>query len=145
MTRSEMMALIEELYPICRSITGDGVRETLAIVGETIDLEIHEVPSGTAVLDWTVPPEWNIRDAYIADSGGRRVVDFREHNLHVVGKRVWERVTVFDREAHRFVGKISHQERVKQLTIHSGVAPRDDRTTHLYTHLVERRVHLNSR
>ncbi len=77
-------ALIEALYPICRSITGDGVRETLRIIGRHIPIEVTEVPSGTAVLDWTVPPEWNIRDAYVADAGGRRVIDFQRHNLHVV-------------------------------------------------------------
>jgi aminopeptidase-like protein len=78
-----MHAFMRELFPICRSITGDGVRETLAAVGRRIPLELHEVPSGTNVLDWTVPEEWNIEDAYIA-KGGRRVVDFRESNLHVV-------------------------------------------------------------
>ncbi len=78
-----MHALMRELFPICRSITGDGVRETLAAVARRIPLEVHEVPSGTQVLDWTVPDEWNIRDAYIAPDG-RRVVDFRESNLHVV-------------------------------------------------------------
>jgi aminopeptidase-like protein len=76
--------LIQDLYPICRSITGDGVRQTLARVRAMIPLEIHEVPSGTAVLDWTVPLEWNIRDAWIATTDGRRVVDFRDHSLHVV-------------------------------------------------------------
>jgi aminopeptidase-like protein len=78
------MRLIERLYPICRSITGDGVRETLNIIREHIDLTVSEVPSGTKVLDWTVPPEWNIRDAYVADSKGERVIDFRRSNLHVV-------------------------------------------------------------
>jgi len=79
-----MMELAEELYPICRSITGDGVRRTLAILRRYIPLEIEEVPSGTAVLDWTVPPEWNIREAYIARLDGARVVDFALHNLHIV-------------------------------------------------------------
>jgi len=80
----EMYALIEELYPICRSITGNGVRETLDLVGKRIPLNVQEVPSGTRVLDWEVPKEWNIRDAYILNGRGERVVDFQESNLHVV-------------------------------------------------------------
>ncbi|MBC9717424.1 DUF4910 domain-containing protein [Streptomyces sp. TRM66268-LWL] len=84
----EMYALVERLYPLCRSITGDGVRATLDIVGEYVPLEIHEVPTGTQVLDWTVPQEWNIRDAYIADATGRRVVDFAASSLHVLGYSV---------------------------------------------------------
>jgi aminopeptidase-like protein len=79
-----MHRLIAELYPICRSITGEGVRQTLRILQRQIPLEIHEVPSGTPVFDWTVPKEWNIRDAYIKNARGERVVDFRESNLHVV-------------------------------------------------------------
>jgi aminopeptidase-like protein len=85
---SRMFAFVEELFPICRSITGDGIRETLRRIGERIPLELHEVSSGTPVFDWTIPKEWNIRDAYIEDPGGRRVVDFRDHNLHVVGYSV---------------------------------------------------------
>lgn len=81
---ARMHALATELFPICRSITGDGVRTTLSEIAEHIPLEVHEVPSGTQVLDWTVPDEWNIRDAFIA-AGGERVVDFRASNLHVVG------------------------------------------------------------
>ncbi|MFE3262999.1 DUF4910 domain-containing protein [Streptomyces sp. NPDC059215] len=84
----EMHALVERLYPLCRSITGDGVRATLEIVGEYIPLQVHEVPTGTQVLDWTVPQEWNIRDAYVADSAGRRVVDFAASSLHVLGYSV---------------------------------------------------------
>jgi aminopeptidase-like protein len=80
-----MHALATELFPICRSITGDGVRDTLDRVKQRIPLEIHEVPSGTAVLDWTVPEEWNIRAASISDPSGRKVVDFADSNLHVVG------------------------------------------------------------
>ncbi len=84
----EMHALIERLYPICRSITGDGVRQTLAILGERLPLEVHEVPSGTPVFDWTVPKEWNVRDAWIADAGGQRIVDFRRLNLHLLNYSV---------------------------------------------------------
>jgi aminopeptidase-like protein len=83
-----MHGLIAELYPICRSITGDGVRETLARIGEEIPLSIEEVPSGTRVFDWTVPREWNIRDACIRDLSGKRVVDFHESNLHVMSYSV---------------------------------------------------------
>lgn len=77
-------ALIRRLYPICRSITGAGLRESLAILSEVHPIRLTEVPSGTPVLDWTVPQEWVIRDAVIADSRGRRIVDFRAHNLHVL-------------------------------------------------------------
>ncbi len=80
----EMYDFIKELYPICRSITGNGMRETLRILQRYIPLEIHEVPSGTQVFDWTVPKEWNIRDAWIKNARGERVVDFRKSNLHVV-------------------------------------------------------------
>ena len=79
-----MMTLATELFPICRSITGDGVRQTLREVASRIPLDVHEVETGTQVLDWIVPDEWNIRDAYISDRGGKRIVDFRESNLHVV-------------------------------------------------------------
>ena len=75
-----MHELVRELYPICRSITGDGVRQTLARLGSEIPLAIHEVPSGTPVFDWTVPPEWNIRDAWVKNSRGERVIDFHRHS-----------------------------------------------------------------
>jgi len=78
--------MFERLFPLCRSITGDGVRQTLQIIREYApDFEIHEIPSGTQVYDWTVPLEWNIRDAYIKDNTGRRVVDFQKNNVHVMG------------------------------------------------------------
>lgn len=80
--------LMAAMYPICRSITGDGVRATLDLIERWIPLQRVEVPTGTPVLDWEVPPEWNIRDAYVADHTGRRLIDFRRHNLHVVGYSV---------------------------------------------------------
>lgn len=80
----EMLALASELFPICRSITGQGVRKTLALLQEVIPVEVHEVASGTEVFDWTVPNEWNIRGAYIRDPSGRKIVDFGSSNLHVV-------------------------------------------------------------
>lgn len=81
---SDIYALIERLFPICRSITGEGVRETLRILQQTIALDIHEVRTGTQVFDWQVPNEWNIKDAYIKDATGKKVVDFKDNNLHVV-------------------------------------------------------------
>ena len=81
---AELHAFLSELYPICRSITGDGLRETLRRIGERIPLKLQEVPSGTRLFDWVVPQEWSIADAYVKNSRGRRVIDFRKHNLHVV-------------------------------------------------------------
>ena len=80
----EMHDLMAELYPICRSITGEGVRQSLAIVGRHIPLQIEEVASGTAVFDWTVPNEWNIRDAYVKNAAGEKVIDFQQSSLHVL-------------------------------------------------------------
>ncbi|MEO8313440.1 MAG: DUF4910 domain-containing protein [Pseudomonadota bacterium] len=83
-TDAELMALATRLYPICRSITGSGLRQTLRILSESIPMQQVEVPSGTRVFDWEVPPEWNIESARILDPHGRAVVDFADHNLHVV-------------------------------------------------------------
>ena len=79
-----MKALITDLYPICRSITGEGLRETLRRLQRLVPLDIREVASGTQVLDWTVPKEWSIRDAYVADATGKRVIDFKKSSLHVL-------------------------------------------------------------
>ena len=79
-----MFNLISDLYPICRSITGDGVRETLRIVQGMVPLEITEVPTGTKVFDWEIPREWNIRDAYIQNLKGEKIIDFHTLNLHVL-------------------------------------------------------------
>jgi aminopeptidase-like protein len=93
-----------DLYPICRSITGDGIRQTLAAVQDRIPLQISEVPTGTSVFDWTVPKEWNIRDAYIKDASGKRVVDFQQNNLHVLNYSVpvQTRMSLTELRAHLF-------------------------------------------
>src|SRR5580700_1139142 len=80
----ELYCFASDLYPICRSITGDGLRLTLSKIQKLIPLQTVEVATGTPVFDWTVPKEWNIRDAYIKNSDGKRVVDFQRSNLHVV-------------------------------------------------------------
>jgi aminopeptidase-like protein len=87
-TGAEMKQFVAELFPICRSITGNGLRSSLEAIRRLIPIEIHEVPSGTKVFDWIVPPEWNIQDAYIKNSRGERLVDFRKSNLHVVNYSV---------------------------------------------------------
>jgi aminopeptidase-like protein len=85
---SSMWSFVERAYPICRSITGDGVRRTLALLGERLPLEVHEVPSGTPILDWTVPKEWNLRSARLRGPGGEVIADTARHNLHVVSYSV---------------------------------------------------------
>jgi aminopeptidase-like protein len=103
-TAEQMFELIQRLYPICRSITGDGVRQTLKILQEHIPLVVREVPSHTPVFDWTVPREWNIRDAYIKNSQGEKIVDFHECNLHVLNYSlpVNKRVSLDELKAHVF-------------------------------------------
>ena len=81
-----MYALCDRLFPICRSITGNGVRETLRVLQSICSaMTLHEVPSGTQAFDWTVPKEWNIRDAWIKNSKGEKILDFAKSNLHVMG------------------------------------------------------------
>jgi len=100
----ELHALMAELYPICRSLTGDGVRETIGILQREVPYETVEIPSGTSVYDWTVPREWNIRDAWIAGPDGERVVDFKDSNLHVLGYSVpvRERLSLEELREHLF-------------------------------------------
>ena len=93
-----MYKLIEKLYPICRSITGDGVKETLNIIKEIIPINIKEIESKTKVFDWEVPLEWNIKDAYVKNSKGEKVIDFKQHNLHILNYSV------------PFKGKVSFNE-----------------------------------
>ncbi|MBK8508690.1 MAG: DUF4910 domain-containing protein [Candidatus Competibacteraceae bacterium] len=99
-----MYELMVELFPICRSITGNGVRETLNIIKSHIPLNIVEVPSGTKVFDWTVPPEWNIKDAYILDEKGKKLIDFKRNNLHVVGYSVPvnQKITLDELQEHLY-------------------------------------------
>ena len=99
-----MHAFIAELYPICRSITGDGVRETLRRVGAHIPLTVQEVPTGTPAYDWTVPKEWNIRYAWVKNASGEKVVDFQRSNLHVLNYSVpvHKRVSLGELKQHLF-------------------------------------------
>jgi aminopeptidase-like protein len=81
---TDILHLIHRLYPICRSITGDGVRDSLQILREHIPLTVFEVPTGTEVLDWTIPKEWNIRDAWIKSPNGEKIADFNENGSSAV-------------------------------------------------------------
>ena len=76
--------LLRRLFPICRSLTGNGVRQTLSILQETANFELKTIPSGTLCYDWQVPKEWNIQQAYIENSSGKKIIDFKDNNLHVV-------------------------------------------------------------
>ena len=81
----EIDRYLHRLFPICRSITGEGNRESLRILQEIAPISQYEIPSGTQVCDWIVPDEWNIRDAWIATPDGHRIVSFQESNLHIMG------------------------------------------------------------
>lgn len=101
---AELHNFARQLYPICRSITGNGIRETLRQIGERIPLKMFEVPTGTQVFDWTIPKEWNIRDAYIKDDSGNRIVDFQNSNLHVLNYStpIRARMTLNEIKPHLF-------------------------------------------
>ncbi|GAB5401953.1 MAG: hypothetical protein Aurels2KO_01840 [Aureliella sp.] len=105
----EMLAWIGELFPICRSITGAGLRETLRRIGELIPLAVREVPSGTEVFDWTIPPEWQIKGARLISPSGKPVVDFRDSNLHVVNYSVGHDETVSLETLQRHLHSLPHQ------------------------------------
>jgi len=101
----ELHGWATDLFGHHRSLTGDGVRQTLAYFGDLLpEMEVHSVPSGTTLFDWTVPDEWNLRDAYVADEDGSRLVDLRDSNLHVVGYSVpideWMTVAELDEHLH---------------------------------------------
>lgn len=100
----QMYQLVAQLFPICRSITGKGVKATLDIIARHIPLQVHQVPSGTKVFDWEVPLEWNIRGAYIMDSKGSKVVDFASNNLHVLNYSipVHRNVTLSELKEHLY-------------------------------------------
>jgi aminopeptidase-like protein len=101
---AQLFALVEELYPICRSITGNGTRATLEMLERYVTLQRTEVPTGRKVFDWEIPREWNIRDAYIKNAAGERIVDFKRHNLHVVNYStpVSARMTLGELRPHLF-------------------------------------------
>jgi aminopeptidase-like protein len=101
---TEMYKLISELYPFCRSITGNGVRQTLNSIQNHIPLKIHEVPTGTKAFDWEVPREWNINDAYIKNSRGEKIIDFHNSNLHVLNYSIPinEKVKLKELKKHLF-------------------------------------------
>lgn len=83
--KHEIEKYFDRLWPINRSLTGNGNRETLKILSELVDMKIREIPSGTQCFDWTVPPEWNVREAWVKDSSGKKIIDFSENNLHLLG------------------------------------------------------------
>jgi aminopeptidase-like protein len=104
-----MHRLAADLFPICRSITGNGLRQTLRVLQSHIPLTLHEVATGTAVFDWTVPREWNITDAYVRNSAGQRVIDFKKSNLHVVGYSIPVRTRLSLAELKTYLTSIPEQ------------------------------------
>ena len=98
-----MYELLKKLYTIPRSITGDGVRKTLSIINKEVPLNFHEVPTGSKVLDWSIPNEWNVKDAWVKNSNGEKIISFKENNLHLVGYSI------------PFTGKVEFAELQKHL------------------------------
>jgi aminopeptidase-like protein len=111
---SEMYQLISDLYPICRSITGDGVRESLLVLQQHISIKMHEVPTGTQVFDWTVPKEWNVRDAYVKNFRGEKIIDFQASNLHLLN---------YSHPIHKTVDLSELKEHLFSLPIHPDWIP----------------------
>ena len=103
-TGEEIYSIITELFPICRSITGDGFRQTMKILQGYVPVQIHEVPSGTKVFDWVVPKEWNIKDAYVKNAKGEKIIDFQQSNLHVLNYStpVNKRVSLQELKGHLY-------------------------------------------
>lgn len=99
----EKDALLQRLIPICRSITGDGLRRTLSQLRETTDFQLHEVPTSTICYNWTIPDEWNIREAFVDDSAGRRLIDFQQNDIHLVNYNIL------------FVGALPYDELISHL------------------------------
>jgi len=101
---NQMYELMEELFPITRSITGEGVRKSLKILQNLINLKIHEIPTGSKVFDWTVPQEWNIDDAYIMNSKKEKIVDFTKSNIHVLqySENIKKKITLDELKEHIF-------------------------------------------
>lgn len=100
----KMYNFVEELFPICRSITGKGIEQTLNYIQKRIPIQINKVPSGTKVFDWKIPKEWNINDAYVMDMKGNKIIDFQQNNLHVVGYStpIDKEVTLEELQEHLF-------------------------------------------
>jgi aminopeptidase-like protein len=101
---NQMYQLVSDLYPICRSITGNGVRKTLNKIKPIIPLEVNEVPTGTKVFDWNVPQEWNIQDAWVKNSKGEKIIDFKKSNLHVLNYSapIRKKVTLNELKGHLY-------------------------------------------
>ena len=107
--KDEMYSLMENLFPICRSITGNGVRETLKILQNSIPLSKFEVPTGTKVFDWTIPKEWNIRDAYVMDSSGKKIINFKDSNLHILNYSIPKDIEITFNELKKHLFSIPDQ------------------------------------